>query len=164
MSSQLHLTGRSPRDKYVTCSGGTLASACAKHLADWASHPANQGEQSDGVSLFYHFNEGTLVEILRSSVYLSDSKHFTAPPHTPYICAHYLKSKLLLYPQFAEHRALVRREEQQGYHKRILRVGMSDYRTTLGSIVFSAKGALVSLGVLTSYITSTINHINRTEL
>ena len=158
MSSQLHLTGRSPRDKYVTCSGGTLASACAKHLADWASHPANQGEQSDGVSFFYHFNEGTLVEISRSSVYLSDSKYFTPPP--PYICAHYLKSKLLLYPQFAEHRALVRREEQQGYHKRILRVGMSDYRTALVLIVSSTKGEhSLNQCTLTSYITSTINHI-----
>lgn len=74
MSSQLHLTGRSPRDKYVTCSGGTLASACAKHPADWASHPANQGEQSDGVSLFYHFNEGTLVALQGiTSIYLVGS-------------------------------------------------------------------------------------------
>lgn len=83
MSSQLHLTGRSPRDKYVTCSGGTLASACARRSANRARSSANQGEQSDGVSLFYHFNEGTLVEISRSLVYLSDSKYFTPPPHPP---------------------------------------------------------------------------------
>lgn len=88
MSSQLHLTGRSPRDKYVTCSGGTLAGACAKHPADWASHPANQGEQSDGVSHFYHFNEGTLVEISRYLAYLFDRQCFTPPPHThKHVCA-----------------------------------------------------------------------------
>lgn len=80
MSSQLHLTAKSPRDKHVTCSGGTLASACAQHPADWASHPANQGEQSDGVSYYHHFNEGTLVETTRSAVYLSDKQYFTPPP------------------------------------------------------------------------------------
>lgn len=80
MSSQLHLTARSPRDKHVTCSGGTPAGACAKHSANCARLLANQGEQSDGVSLFYHFNEGTLVEITRRSAYMSDRQGFTPTP------------------------------------------------------------------------------------
>lgn len=80
MSSQLHLTAKSPRDKHVTCSGGTLAGACAKHSANCASLLANQGEQPDGVSHFYHFNEGTLVEISGSTAYLSDRQCFTPPP------------------------------------------------------------------------------------
>lgn len=80
MSSQLHLTAKSPRDKHVTSSGGTLAGACAKHSANCARLLANQGEQSDGVSHFYHFNEGTLVEILGSTAYLPDRQCFTPPP------------------------------------------------------------------------------------
>ena len=148
MSLQLHLTGRSPRDKYVTC--GTLASATAKLSA-------GQGEQSDGVSHFYHSNEGALVKATRGVIDLFDTKCFA--PHIPHPSVRCLKGELLLYTKLAEPRALVIREEQQGYHKSIFRVGMSDYRTALGSIVFSAKGTLVSLGVLTSHITSTINHI-----
>ena len=155
MSSQLHLTGRSPRDKYVTC--GTLASATAKRSADWASHPANQGEQSDGLSHFYHFNEGTLVEATRGVIDLFDTKCFA--PHTPHPSVRCLKSKLLLYTQLAEHRALVTREEQQGYHKKIHRVGMSDYRTALGAIVRKGRGTRLAQRTLSSYITSTINHI-----